>query len=43
MDKQQEAAAAAVGGTPSEDGMSIKTEYPAHEVYVSEPPPVSKR
>lgn len=40
MDKQQEAAAAAAG-TPSEDSISMKTEYPSHEVYVSEPPPVS--
>lgn len=39
MDKQQEAAAAAAG-TPSEDSISMKTEYPAHEVFVSEPPPV---
>lgn len=40
MDKQQEAAAAAAG-TPSEDSISMKTDYPAHEVFVSEPPPVS--
>lgn len=40
MDKQQEAAAAAAG-TPSEDSISMKTEYPAHEVFVSEPLPVS--
>lgn len=41
MDKQQEAAAAAAG-TPSEDSISIKTEYPTHEVYVSEAPPAYK-
>lgn len=40
MDKQQEAAVAAAG-TASEDSISMKTEYPTHEVYVSEPPPVS--
>jgi len=41
MDKQQEAAVAAAG-TPSEDSISMKTEYPTHEVYVSEPPPAYK-
>lgn len=41
MDKQQEAAVAAAG-TASEDSISMKTEYPTHEVYVSEPPPAYK-
>jgi hypothetical protein len=41
MDKQQEAVAAAAGAV-SDDSISMKTEYPTHEVYVSEPPPVSK-
>jgi len=42
MDSKQQEAAAAVVGTPSEDSISMKTEYnPAHEVFVSEPLPVS--
>jgi hypothetical protein len=41
MDKQQEAAVAAAGAA-SEDSISMKTEYPTHEVYVSEPPPAYK-
>lgn len=41
MDKQQEAVAAAAG-VASDDSISMKTEYPTHEVYVSEPPPVSR-
>ncbi|XP_050434266.1 uncharacterized protein LOC126841711 [Adelges cooleyi] len=41
MDKQQEAAAAAAG-TAADDSISMKTDYPAHEVYVSEAPPAYK-
>ncbi|XP_050544768.1 uncharacterized protein LOC126907484 [Daktulosphaira vitifoliae] len=41
MDKQQEAAAAAAGSVV-DDSVSMKSEYPTHEVFVSEPPPAYK-